>query len=117
MPGASIGVCITPYLELWSPLAHCDTNERLRDAPLASIINHLYVMLVERGEIDIVPPTSTSLPSNSLRDVMLNVSVVHGDVTVHGETWPGGIWVPATPNADGILVNKCLFNGPDDENL
>ena len=57
----SIDVCITPYLELWSTLAHCDTNERLRNASLASIISHLYVMLVERGEvIDIVPPTSTS---------------------------------------------------------
>ena len=41
-----------------------------------------YVMLVERAEvIDIVQPTSTLLSSNSLRDVMLNVFVVPGDVT------------------------------------
>jgi hypothetical protein len=145
----SINACITPYLEPWSPLAHCDTNERLRDAPLASIINHPYVvlverreiigifpststslssnyvMLVERGEvIDIVPPTSTSLSSNSLRGVMLNVSVVHNDVTANGVTWPDGMPVTrsddisvASPSLDDISVTSSRIANLLDDNL
>ena len=67
-------------------------------------------MLDEREEvIEIASPASTTLSSNSLRDVTLNVLVVRSDVTLHGgvtlkKTWLDGI--PVTSHNDISVTSE-----------